>query len=549
MNIESMGRRKKYILGMVLLVSGVLLIAVIHSYRSRVYVKCIFEAGTEIEATDFLKDITKEIAFTDDMGQIDTTIPGEYIVGLKSGIFTYNCTAVIRDTIAPKAEAVDVFFEEGQIIEPEQFVTNVEDITMVTAAYVQEPDYSIYGKQKVEVLLTDAGNNQITVSSHLITRVTVKELEAEAGTSFPDMSSFLLSNSEEASFVTLPETVDMNKVGDYPIDISANGMIDTTILHIKDTIAPVVEGKNHTAYTTDRVVCEDFIVSAADATNLTYEFVKEPNLTEAGEQSVSVVITDEGGNSVQKDMKLTVLKDTEPPVIVGAKDISIYVGSAISYKSGVNVTDNHDKDISLKVDNSQVQTNAIGTYPVIYSAADRAGNVVQEEINVTVMERPKPTEANVRPMVEAIVNNVITPDMSQWDKAYTLYHWCKKNIRYNGDGEDGTIWEAAYQAIEIGKGDCYIFSGTYAALLTVAGIENMLVYRVGGTTNHRWNLVNIGSGWYHCDSSPRGGGDSYICFMQTDAQVAAYTQSYTKKPNYYTFDGSKYPERATEIIF
>ena len=44
-------------------------------------------------------------------------------------------------------------------------------------------------------------------------------------------------------------------------------------------------------------------------------------------------------------------------------------------------------------------------------------------------------------------------------------------------------------------------------------------------------------------------GDPYLCFMQTDAQIAEYTKNHTKKPNYYTFDPDLYPERATEIIF
>ncbi len=44
-------------------------------------------------------------------------------------------------------------------------------------------------------------------------------------------------------------------------------------------------------------------------------------------------------------------------------------------------------------------------------------------------------------------------------------------------------------------------------------------------------------------------GDTYLCYMQTDAQVQAYTDSYPKHPNYYTFDGSLYPERAVNVIF
>ena len=61
--------------------------------------------------------------------------------------------------------------------------------------------------------------------------------------------------------------------------------------------------------------------------------------------------------------------------------------------------------------------------------------------------------------------------------------------------------------------------------------------------------MHIESGWYHCDASPRREGDHYKCFMQTDAQIQAYTESYPQHPNYYTFDPELYPERATEIIY
>lgn len=159
------------------------------------------------------------------------------------------------------------------------------------------------------------------------------------------------------------------------------------------------------------------------------------------------------------------------------------------------------------------------------------------------------SEEYVRPMVEQVVSSVVTENMSDWDKEYALYYWCVENLSYSAEGIDGTMWEAAYQAIKKKQGDCYVYSGTYAALLTVAGIDNRMVYRVGGLTEHRWNLVNTGAGWYHCDSSPRRKGDAYICFMQTDSQVAVYTASYPEKPNYFVFDTTLYPERATAIVF
>ena len=525
--------KKKRILGIVVItlcLLGIISAVTIYSYNSRVYKTCIFEAGAEIEAVDFLKDTSKEIFFVSAIEDIDNKIPGEYTVKLKSGIFTYKSTAVIQDTIAPKAEAIDVFFEEGQTVTPEQFVTNIEDITTVTAAYVQEPDYTIYGKQPVEIKLTDAGNNQVTIFSNLITRVTVKELDVEVGTAFPEISQFLLSEGEDAEFVTLPESIDMNKIADCNIDISANGMVYTTVLHLKDTTAPVVEGKNHTAYTTDTVTHEDFIASATDVTTLTYAFVTEPNLKKVGDQTVSIVVTDEGGNSVQKDMKLTVLEDTEPPLITGAKDFKAYLGYSISYKSGVKVTDNHDKNISLKVDSSKVNTKAIGTYPVTYSATDAAGNKTTVTVNLKIVERGY-TESEVNALADQVLAKITNSGMSQRQKLTAIYNYVRSSIVYTNSSEKGNWVKAAFCGLADKKGDCYTYACTAKALLNRAGIKNKDIKKIPTSTSHYWNLVDIGEGWYHFDTTPRRGQNVSFCYI-SDADLMTYSNSHGKTHNY-----------------
>ena len=84
-------------------------------------------------------------------------------------------------------------------------------------------------------------------------------------------------------------------------------------------------------------------------------------------------------------------------------------------------------------------------------------------------------------------------------------------------------------------------------MLDECGIENMLVERYGGKTTHYWHLVNVGTGWYHYDTTPQSLEDPFRCFMKTDEQVWAYAKSrHDGRSDYYNFDTSKYPERATE---
>ena len=136
--------------------------------------------------------------------------------------------------------------------------------------------------------------------------------------------------------------------------------------------------------------------------------------------------------------------------------------------------------------------------------------------------------------------------MSKRDIAWAIYQWSYNNIDYIGSADSSSAIAGAYEAFKYKTGDCFTYYAASEILLTRAGIDNMRVTRVGGNSRHYWNLVNIGEGWYHFDSSWRRNGDEFVCFMKTDAEVAAYTVDYTARfpshPNYYTFDPALYPK-------
>lgn len=244
--------------------------------------------------------------------------------------------------------------------------------------------------------------------------------------------------------------------------------------------------------------------------------------------------------------------DTTPPVFEGLKSITINRGDSISYKKGVTVTDNSGEEIHYEIDNSSVDVNVCGAYNISYSASDAAGNTVTEWITVTVLEpTAKVNESTVLPMLDEIIAAVTTPEMTKYDQAYQLWKWVGNHIKYSSYSKYPDYWEAINEGLTSKKGDCYVFYAIYSALLTRCEIDTLCVKRTEGKTNHYWNLVNVGNGWYHCDSSPRPRGDPYKCFMQTDEQLAEYTAAFDVygSSNYYTFDPELYPERNTEIIF
>ena len=124
-----------------------------HAIRQSV----VFEAGDSITVEAFLKEELQSAVFAKDSGKADTGVPGTYEVRVKSGLFTYQCTAVVKDTIPPTAQAVTVYYNEGEQIEPERFVENIQDKTRTSVSFVEEPDAGPLGKPSAQYIAVDNG--------------------------------------------------------------------------------------------------------------------------------------------------------------------------------------------------------------------------------------------------------------------------------------------------------------------------------------------------------------------------------------------------------
>ncbi len=152
------------------------------------------------------------------------------------------------------------------------------------------------------------------------------------------------------------------------------------------------------------------------------------------------------------------------------------------------------------------------------------------------------TQEGLDELVRQAIDNIITPGMTRLEQAKAVWKFTKTGISYTGKS-DKSDWRAgAYEGLRSRRGDCFTYYAVSRALLTALGIDNLEVQRVGGPTSHYWNLVNCGDGWYHFDATPRSSKMPYfVSFMFTDKEAADYTARAGR--NYYSFDGSRYPER------
>lgn len=150
-------------------------------------------------------------------------------------------------------------------------------------------------------------------------------------------------------------------------------------------------------------------------------------------------------------------------------------------------------------------------------------------------------------MVSGVLEAIVTEEMTPLEQARAVFDYVHDNIRYTGNSDKSDWMRGAYTGLTAREGDCYTYYAVSRALLTALEIDNLPVEREGGETHHFWNLVNCGDGWYHFDACPRSSRlPEFFSFMVTDRQVADFTEEAGR--NYYVFDKSHLPERATEII-
>lgn len=215
-----------------------------------------------------------------------------------------------------------------------------------------------------------------------------RKVTVEAGTEL-DVKDFLKREKVKGSFVTDISKVSLDHVGEREIILKVRGKERKSRLIVEDTKAPKAESASVVINVNEKLEAKDLVKNIQDATDVKCSFKEKPDLSKAGKITAGITLTDEGGNTKEVISNIEVVVDREPPVMEGIAPLTGYIGEPISYKSTLTVTDNCMGDIDVQVDSSKVDTNTEGTYDVIYTAVDRAGNKAEASTTVTIMEKPE----------------------------------------------------------------------------------------------------------------------------------------------------------------
>lgn len=514
-------------------------VAALIYYRPKVKKVVTIEAGqTSIDPQGFVLDIKDIATFVTDLNKLDLNIPGNYEVKLAVGNRIYKSSIEIVDTTAPTASVVNQVIVKNDDIQATSFLTDIEDATDVTVSFKEKPDTDIPGEKEITLVLEDTSNNRTELQASLSVMDVEKLVRIEAGTNNNiTVNDFVRDNIRKVDFVTDVNKLNLSEPATHEIKLEVEGIPVTVFVEVVDTVKPTGIFTSLDVWQDEAVEANQFVTDVKDMAPVNVYYKEKPDFSTLGEHQAIVVLEDTSNNKLEQSVSYTVIKDTEAPKIIGASDKTVYLDEPVSYRKDITVQDNKDINVPLEVDSTAVNLKKEGIYEVIYSATDSSGNNTTRKINLTV-KKLVISEEKVNQLADAILGRIIKNNMSMKEKANVIYQWVWSNIGYTGTSDKSDWLKEAHRGFTEGVGDCFTYFAVAQALLTRADIENIKVTRVGGDTRHYWNLINIGEGWYHFDTTRHKDGKK--SFMLTEAEAEEYTR--LRGNNYYIYDKTLYPE-------
>lgn len=205
-------------------------------------------------------------------------------------------------------------------------------------------------------------------------------------------------NRNISNVVVVDGQVDITMIGDYQLrykvtDAFGNSTQTTRTVQVRDTTAPQVNVGNRLFWQAG--------IPFINPVQVTDNFDASPKLIQNGSVNVNAfgdyVITfsamDASGNTSALQMVTVTVGDTVKPVIStvpGTETIIVEVNDVNFIEPAVTATDNFFPNVQITRNASAVNVFVLGTYPIIYTATDGAGNTATWTRNIRVVDTEAP---------------------------------------------------------------------------------------------------------------------------------------------------------------
>ncbi|MDC0558941.1 hypothetical protein OAO42_00865 [Candidatus Izimaplasma bacterium] len=298
-------------------------------------------------------DITNEIVIVSDEYSGNENTVGEYIVLLQAtdaagNIASFNLTVVVKDEIVPI------------ITGPSLVTVNIDDVpsigTIVNNNVTAIDDYD--GSITPVVVTDDYTSNIDTLGEYEVIVKTVDSSMNEAQKSF----NIIIEDTTDP-YIESSNTVIMNQ---------------SNTKNINQIVDELVIGDNYYEE-------EDIFIAITSDEYTGFEGVE-------GDYLVSIDLTDPSGNTIEETFTVTVVDDIFP-IITGPSTYSYSYTETKTlddFKSLLAIADNVDSftisDINVLTDEFTTRATDIGSFTIILSVTDSAGNVSTHEMLITIVD-------------------------------------------------------------------------------------------------------------------------------------------------------------------
>lgn len=451
------------------------------------------------------------------------------IVGLLAVAGMYFSTPLmLPDYVTVKELTV----ADQEDLQASQLVHGLEE-TGISVSFGQDPDEKQLGAQEITLVFT-RGLKSCTQKVqlyrfHLESVVTVQlgeETEVTGRSFVPDenVEAILLTPLEEGACGIFPLRI---RCGDREYEVQCA---------VKEDIPPTGVGKEVTVEAGTVPQASELVTDIQDHTQVTVTYREQPELIQLGKHTLTLVLTDLFGNTSEVEATVNVIPAVNGPQFTGLDTIYLELGESVSYKTGVTATDEQDGQLSFTVDPGEFDGQTPGRYTVYYCAVDSDGNRLIAPRTVVVESHVGQV---VREKAQAVLDQIIEPDMTQDEKIYAVFKWVWRSVAYTGISDSSSVEMGAYGGFTKMSGDCYTYYSMIRVMLDMLEIPNLEVTRIGAVRSHWWNLVQFEDGkYYHIDATPR----SYLYrehFKMTESDIEQYTNDPNvsdRRPNYYVYD-------------
>ena len=417
-------------------------------------------------------------------------------------------------------------------LQASDFVQGLED-TGIRVSFGDDYNAQQLGQQEISLVFT-RGNEICTMTAqlyrfHIESAVTVA-LGQESELSIRD---FVPDEAVSASFKT---TLTAGKGGTFTLVLHCAEREYEVQCTVTEDVPPQGVGKEVKVEAGTMPNPAEFVDKIVDHSEVTVTYKEETKFVMAGKQSVILVLTDYFGNTAEVEATANIVPAENGPQFTGLETIYLELGATVSYRNGVTATDAQDGALTVEIDTNGFSSQTAGRYIVYYSATDSDGNQL-------IMPRTIVVESHigqiVREKAQAVLDQIIKPGMTQDEKTYAVFKRVRNYVYYSGKSDKSSIENAAYEGFLKWSGDCYTYYAMIRVMLDMLEIPNVECARVGGTSDHWWNLVQFEDGkYYHIDATPHRI-TNMEHFKMTESVIVDYTNQpaiVSYRPNYYTYD-------------